>query len=161
MFDLLLHANGEKPEFRADWQEGLRGREADLVMVERFRGMDPGTPPPYRMRVTGLWRRPEAMGVRLEGESEAEDARIRAMRDRFADVAGLRQRPGHDTYGFHITLAYMIDWPDAAEAEEAERAIDEAEAELIKTHPVFELGAPEVCLFDDMEEFRPQFFLSP
>ena len=44
-------------------------------------------------------------------------------------------------------------------AAETDAALDAAEAALIAALPVVEIGAPEVCVFDDMTAFRELFRL--
>ena len=38
--------------------------------------------------------------------------------------------------------------------------LSEADSALLAALPTLDLGPPEVCLFDDMTEFRPLFSLS-
>ena len=95
----------------------------------------------------------------LAGADAAEERRLRALRDRLAEAAGLTHRPGHDAYMFHVTLAYLIAWPGAEEAARIDHLIHGAEGALAAALPRIRLGAPEVCLFTDMTAFRPQFTL--
>ncbi len=45
--------------------------------------------------------------VRLLPADDAMEARLRRLRDRLAEVTGIRE-PDHDRYRFHITLAYQV-----------------------------------------------------
>ncbi len=159
MFDMLLHGRRG-----AAWPQHLDptmpGRLADEATVEAVRGFALGTDPVFRMKVDGLTLSPSGMGVAVSGETPQEDARLRALRDRLAAATGLSARPGHAEYRFHITLAYLIDWPAPEDAREADAMLAEAEAALLAALPALDLGPPEVCLFDDMTEFRPLFALS-
>ncbi|MAS42575.1 MAG: hypothetical protein CML43_05380 [Rhodobacteraceae bacterium] len=159
-FDLILH-NRREPE---RWPEGLSpdlpAPEADAAITDRLRGFETGEVFPFRMAVRGLYAAPGGLGVALEGETPAEDARLRAMRHRIAARVGLAHRPGHADYPFHISLAYLTAWPETgALAAETDAALDAAEAALIAALPVVEIGAPEVCVFDDMTAFRELFRL--
>ena len=62
---LLDRRSEDTPEQRADWQEELRGREADLAMLERLRGADVGARPPYRLKCDGFWHYGFVMGFCL------------------------------------------------------------------------------------------------
>lgn len=159
LFDMVLHAR-RGPAWPRGLAQDLPGREADAATIERLRGFALDADPVFRMKPVGLTLSPSGMGVAMEGATPAEDARLRALRDRLAAATGLDARPGHADYRFHITLAYLIDWPSAAEAARADAALAAAEAALLSAAPVMELGPPEVCLFDDMTEFRPLFTLS-
>lgn len=159
MFDILLHGR-RGAAWPQDLDPTLDGRLADARMTERLRGFPLDTAPVFRMALDGLALSPSGMGVALRGETPAEDARLRALRDRMAAATGLSARPGHADYRFHVTLAYLIDWPAPQEAAEADAALAEAEAALLDALPALDLGPPEVCLFDDMTEFRPLFTLA-
>ncbi|MEE3101578.1 MAG: DUF1868 domain-containing protein [Pseudomonadota bacterium] len=155
-FDLVLHNRREAER----WPEGLApdlpAAEADAAVTDRLRGFATGEAFPFRLAVRGLYASSGGMGVALAGETPAEDARLRAMRDRIAARTGLAHRPGRASYPFHISLAYLIAWPETAEVAEAhDAALDAAEAALLAAMPVVEIGAPEVCVFDDKTEFRP------
>ena len=67
--------------------------------------------------------------------------------------------PGHDTYGFHISLAYVIGVFTPAELEDY-RASYAAWRDMIAAHaPVIELGRPEFCTFKDMRWFNRKLYL--
>ncbi|MBX5041072.1 hypothetical protein HJB51_11510 [Rhizobium lentis] len=82
-------------------------------------------------------------------------ARAVGMRDRLSDLLQLRH-PGHEDYVFHLSIAYLIRYPD-----ERQRAALAAQLfELLSgLSDEFELGAPEFCRFADMFAFHRQFFL--
>ncbi|MGR3780748.1 MAG: DUF1868 domain-containing protein [Albimonas sp.] len=159
MFDMLLHSR-RGAAWPRHLPQDMPGREADGIVVETLRGFALETAPVFRMKLDGLVLSPSGMGVAVSGETPAEDARLRALRDRLAAATGLSDRPGHDEYRFHITLAYLIDWPAPEDAREADAMLSEADSALLAALPTLDLGPPEVCLFDDMTEFRPLFSLS-
>ena len=100
-----------------------------------------------------------AKAVMEAGDLVSDEIVIAILRDRLAEAAGLTHRPGHDAYMFHVTLAYLIAWPGAEEAARIDHLIHGAEGALAAALPRIRLGAPEVCLFQDMTAFRPQFTL--
>lgn len=156
---LLDRRSEGDPNQRADWQGDLRGREADNAMLQRLRGADVGARPPFHFSYDGHWHYGFVMGFWLAGNTESEAERILAMQGRMEEAAGLEHRPRGIEFRTHLTLGYLLDWPNESEAEAIERAIDEADAELSARDIVFEFGPPEACLFDDLTEFRPQFSL--
>lgn len=113
------------------------------------------TPSPFRLNVSGYTPRINGIGLHLEPENDAENRRLRDLRDRLAHLLQIRH-PDHEAYGFHLSIAYFIRFPSADERDELDRLLFTHLQDLPKT---FELGSPEFCYFDDMFEFRRQFFL--
>ena len=158
IFDLMLHARRAPDRWPAALPADATEAEADAIMLERMRGAEPGDAPPWHVAPRGVYCG-LGVGVALAGADGAEERRLRALRDRLAEAAGLTHRPGHDAYMFHVTLAYLIAWPGAEEAARIDHLIHGAEGALAAALPRIRLGAPEVCLFQDMTAFRPQFTL--
>ena len=163
LFDLLLHDRRDPMLRPADLPADAPPEAADSFALGRMAGERAHAPPPWRMRVLGLEasaRSAACVAAALEPRDAAENARMRAMRDRWADATGLRHRPGHDAYVFHVTLAYLVRWPEGPALAAAERALGEASEALVAETPELNLHAAEVCVFDDMTEFRPRFVLA-
>ncbi len=159
VFDYLLHQRREM----AYWPKGLATdaseAEVDDWAAAQVRDLTLQEPPPFQIAPRGLYAADGGLGVDVGGVNRAEDARLRSVRDDLARAAGLTHRPGHDEYRFHITLAYLIAWPDAAEAAALDDAVDRAAEELAAVAPTFSLCAPELCYFHDMTAFARQFRL--
>lgn len=105
---------------------------------------------------------PEAVAdftVLLEAASSAEEHRLRRLRDQLSTALHIRA-PGHDTYRFHITLGYQIDWLTAAEADAFVAAQTRWMERVRAAAPRFALGRPEFCVFKDMFAFDRQFHLA-
>lgn len=96
--------------------------------------------------------------VPLEARSGGEDQRLRHLRDRLSEALHIRA-PGHDTYRFHITLGYQIEWLTAAEAEAFATAYAGWMKRIAAAAPRIDLGRPEFCTFKDMFAFDRQFYL--
>lgn len=93
-------------------------------------------------------------GLRLAGASAADDAVARAWRDALSAALGWRT-PSHLQYGFHTTLAYVIDrLPEPALPGyiEAMERLTQAFCARIQT---LDLARPALCRFDDMNAFPP------
>jgi hypothetical protein len=88
------------------------------------------------------------------GPVGAEDAAALATgRDRLADLFGYRH-PDHDSYVFHITFAYLLDWLPDAELPEVRAFLEAGLAEIRRAAPVIELTPPAFCRFEDMHHFE-------
>jgi hypothetical protein len=116
----------------------------------------------HRRREAGYW--PPFLSVKAT-EAEADAfvfARLSPLRPDAPSLPfrmtlqalGLTDRPGHEDYTFHITLAYAIAWPDGAAARTFGAALWEADAALRLEAPTFEIGPPELCRFRDMTRFE-------
>jgi len=92
-------------------------------------------------------------GLIVEGATAADRHAMADWRNRFADVFGYRH-PDHDSYQFHITMAYMIDWLDAASVPAWHAMLDEVTADIAARAPVLDLRAPAFCAFQDMNWFE-------
>jgi hypothetical protein len=80
---------------------------------------------------------------------------LRRLRDRLSELLHIRH-PAHDAYGFHVSLAYVIRSLPEMVKTELQALLD---AYLPTMPGEIQFGAPEFCLFDDMFEFRRQFYL--
>ncbi|OAA61294.1 RNA ligase/cyclic nucleotide phosphodiesterase [Niveomyces insectorum RCEF 264] len=117
-----------------------------------------GLQPPYRMRVCGFHSNGTGFGLRLEGATAAEEARMRRLRDRIADAFGFRA-PNHTTYRFHATIAYLrqfLDPGEGGDVAEWNKLFAELEP---KIQMEVELGPVEFCTFEDMYAFSRLFYL--
>ncbi len=157
LFDGLIHAEIAPGNRFAAMPDGA---DPDAWFLGRLRGFDPGEAAPFTVAPAAL----EAHGsgglwLRL-APLPGEDARLRRMRDRLADRLGLH-RSTHARYPFHISFAYLIDWPTPDEASAMDAALTQMDGVLKTALPAIRLGAPEVCLFQTMHRFDPQFRLGP
>lgn len=111
--------------------------------------------PPYHLRISGMDPLDVGIGIHLEFRDADEEARFRRMRDRISETLNLRH-PGHESYGLHLSLAYLLRYPtDEQKAELSKLVLDH-----LKDAPVdFELGAPEFCTFENMFAFKRLFYL--
>ncbi len=92
-------------------------------------------------------------GLTVAGASEYDERILRAWRDALAVPFGYRH-PDHDTYVFHITLAYVIErFPD--ERLGAWQALlDDCLATIQRDAPIIALNPPAFCSFVDMNHFE-------
>ncbi len=92
-------------------------------------------------------------GLVVEGATTADRHTMAAWRDAFAEAFGYRH-PDHDSYQFHITMAYMIDWLEDAALPSWQAMLDGVLDEITRRAPVLELRAPAFCSFEDMNWFE-------
>ncbi|KAF3912532.1 hypothetical protein ABW20_dc0108682 [Dactylellina cionopaga] len=100
------------------------------------------------MQKAGVWY---GIGLDIVGHTGSELATIKALRDRLADTLRYRQQ-WHDSYGLHMSMAYLIRKPTDAQHKELREILMNHFKEMPK---YFELGAPEFCTFEDMFNFKP------
>ncbi|NCC30817.1 MAG: DUF1868 domain-containing protein [Chloroflexia bacterium] len=125
--------------------------EADAFVYARVQPLVP--PTELVMRVVGIFFGDNLM-LTLEPADEATRTALHTYRASVAAATGIRF-PDHDTYGFHLSLAYRLIELTAAEEQVLasvchhwEPALRAAGAELV-------LPQPQLCRFDDMSHFVP------
>ncbi|KAL7933735.1 RNA ligase/cyclic nucleotide phosphodiesterase [Trichoderma chlorosporum] len=114
-----------------------------------------GLAPPYKMRVCGFDAAVVGIGLEVEGATPEEEKRLRRLRDRLADTLGFRA-PNHETYGFHITMAYLLRHIDGENRDALNQVFAQHLRELQRE---FELGPVEFCTFENMYAFPRLFYL--
>ncbi|KAB5554620.1 RNA ligase/cyclic nucleotide phosphodiesterase [Coniochaeta sp. 2T2.1] len=81
--------------------------ECTARFAEELSAFDLRCDPPYRISVRGIDPLQIGIGVHLEFTDAAEEALFRGLRDRISETLSLRL-PGHETYGLHISIAYLL-----------------------------------------------------
>jgi hypothetical protein len=125
--------------------------ESDEFFIERLANVQP--PAQLRMQPVGLSRGANLM-INLQPADETTTAALQSYREEVAVAGGVRF-PDHDSYRFHITLAYRIIALSSAQEAEHAAAVNSWENGLLERLGVFELGAAELVFFDDMFKFVP------
>lgn len=129
--------------------------ECDALFTAKLSAFDLRSDPPYRLRIAGWQPLVNGIALKLAPVTAAEEARLRDVRDRLSALLQI-SHPKHETYTFHLSIAYLIRHP--SEAQQA--ALSTMLFERLSGLPAeFELGAPEFCRFADMFAFDRQFFL--
>ena len=150
---------------RQPWPQGVPIdapiETCNAMLAQRLSGVRLACELPFRMVVDerSAANRASPITLHLQPADAGEAAKLRQVRNRIADALKMRA-PDHDRYQFHITIGYQIDWFTAAEQREYEAALLRWRTRLMAENVVFELGAPEYCVFEDMFAFRRQFALS-
>ena len=135
--------------------------ECNRVITERFARFRMNSELPLRFRLdeekTLAPQRPS--GLQLVPADEDEKLKIRKLRDRMADEVFRYRTADHDSFGFHISMAYQIRALTVVERREYQSILMDHLPVLIAAAPVIELGIPEFCTFGDMYRFEIQTFL--
>jgi hypothetical protein len=93
------------------------------------------------------------VGLTVTGATSEDKAVIKNWRDALAVPFGYRH-PDHDTYVFHITLAYPVDWLADDRLPAWQKLLDECLLYLERTAPIIEIHPPAFCSFKDMNHFE-------
>jgi len=141
-------------EYRRHWpywpQDQLSSTSIDaMTRLYRERLAQFSRPAPFRVKAVDV----VPTQVTIEGASPEDRALLKAWRDSLSDAFGYRH-PDHDTYRFHITLSYPVEWLAEEHLEAWQEVLGEGLALLQREAPVLELQPPAFCSFNDMEHFE-------
>lgn len=109
----------------------------------------------HRVRVTDLFA---GHSLTVTGATFEDEASLRAARKSLQEVTRMQQ-DGFETYVFHISLAYLIDWLSEPVAQDIAAFSDDLTARLCSGIGSIALGPIEFCTFNDMHHFEPMAFL--
>lgn len=91
--------------------------------------------------------------VRFLPKEEQDALNLKYFRDDVSEKLGLRF-PDHDSYRFHISIAYQLWETEEEEGKEISRICNDLNERLKKEPPVFTLAQPEMTYFDNMYAFH-------
>jgi len=91
-----------------------------------------------------------ALGVLLEPADQVTTDALHRYREELAIATGVRF-PNHDSYRFHITLAYRLSPPTSNTQQQIDAAIQRADIDLDDRG--FEIAQPVLTYFSDMTDF--------
>lgn len=110
--------------------------------------------PPQNLRMCMTYLRGRGLSFTLYPADEASYVAVWEYRNAIADATGVRF-PLHDSYQFHLTLAYNLVVLDDAEEAAFTAWRDKLGDELRCEIGVFDTGMPTLTFFDDMFAFVP------
>ena len=96
-----------------------------------------------------------ALVINLEPADDAEEAKMRGLRDRLSQIMQIRARD-HERYQFHTSQAYVMRSIPPDQMDGCRKLLDDATTRLRNIDAVIKIGDPAFCFFDDMFEFRPR-----
>lgn len=119
---------------------------------EHFIGTVTTVPPPAAIRMRFVETSRKSCAINLEPADRETALALQTYRDAVAEATGVRF-PNHDTYQFHISLAYrLIHLTDHEEAE-LDTLLTTVDRHLAQNFALFEPAAPQLTFFDDMFHF--------
>lgn len=99
-----------------------------------------------------------ASGLQLVPADAKEKLKLRMLRDQMATEVFRYRAADHETFGYHISLAYQMSGFTAQERREYQSRLAH-HLPAIAAAPVIEVGVPEFCTFGDMYRFEIQTLL--
>ncbi|WP_165452409.1 DUF1868 domain-containing protein [Paenibacillus thalictri] len=142
-----------KPE---QWSRHL-SLDAPLEETDRFFSQQftkVRVPEQFRMKFSHVNTSGIALTVNLLPAELEVEAALRTFRDEVSEWLGLRF-PNHDTYKFHISIAYKICQLTEEEESELQAFKEQAESILQKRFGVLTTSKPQLVFFSDMFKFDP------
>jgi hypothetical protein len=103
------------------------------------------------MTFIGGW----GMSFRLSPADEATYFALRNYREQLAAATGVRH-PDHETYEFHLTLAYQLQQLTEDEVADYRALRDDLAHTMRSEISIFEANTPLLTFFDDMFRFVPE-----
>jgi hypothetical protein len=131
----------------------------DQWMAEQLKAFFLDCALPLRMKVDLAPPVEAPFVLRLIPCDDAENARLRKLISRLADTLQIFPKD-IDTYRFHTTLGYSIQWLDDKEDAMFQALMAKWRRDVAAKSPQILMGAPEFCIFKDMFAFQRQFYLS-
>jgi len=98
-------------------------------------------------------------GLQLAPADTDENRKIRRLRDQLANEVFRYRAADHDTFGFHISLAYQMKGLTNEERREYQSILTQQLPAIVAAAPVIEFGVPEFCTFETMYRFEVQALL--
>lgn len=153
----------DKSRVRGSWPTDVLPLDAELsdvnaLFAEKLRHFDlRDQGPSYHMRVVHFGALEAGIALEVEPATHAENARIRALRDRLAETLGVKL-PGtaHENYVFHIGVGYLLRWLDDDQKAELTEILSDA---VLAMPLEYELGAAQFSTFENMFAFDKVLYL--
>ncbi len=146
-FDLLLDEVREPERWSRFLPLDAPLEDADALLRPAVESV----PVPRPELVGGVLRAQPGIAFDLRPVDADMEHSLRSYRERLSDATGVRA-PNHLTYGFHLTLAYVIRQPPIEAMPPITDALSRAEQVLTGVGP-FTLQPPDFRCFSDMSTF--------
>lgn len=108
----------------------------------------------FNIKVIGI----TPVGLTVAGATDEDTVIINEWRDALSMPFGYRH-PDHDTYVFHITFAYIVDWLADARLPAWQELFANSLDFLEREAPLIEINPPAFCRFNDMNHFEELLIL--
>ncbi len=130
-------------------EPGMRRDALSALMLDAVR--DVTFDPAPRARMTDLYC---GKSLTVTGADPGGEAPLRAMRETLRRATGITP-PDFDTYAFHITLAYLVDWLTESTAQALVEFSADLTGQFAPALSEIPLGPVELCNFETMHHFEP------
>ena len=130
--------------------------ECNQILKERIGRATFSLSLPLRFRIdTDPKSQPkDVSSIRLLPLDEAENRKVRDLRNRLSDVMKIRA-PDHDLYRFHISLGYWVQPRTSEELADYDGVLAAALKKLTSEIQSIDLQAPIFCTFENMLSYTP------
>lgn len=151
VFSLICEPRRAQTEWTSHLPLSATIEELDQCFIK---ALAPVTPPSgFRMVMTYLGR--WGLSFRLSPADQDTHIALQTYRNQVSDASGVRY-PDHDTYQYHMTLAYQLIMLDKAEQAAYADFCYQWGEKLRCEIGVFETGTPVLTFFEDMFAFVPE-----
>jgi hypothetical protein len=150
VFSLVCYERRSSDEWTDQLPLDTPMEEADAFFLARATTV----PAPQQLRMCMTFVGGWGMSFRLHPADEATYLALRGYRTAIARATGVRY-PDHDTYEFHLSLAYILQYLTDDEYQAYANFRYEAGERLRAEIGVFTAPAPVLTFFDDMFRFVP------
>lgn len=131
--------------------DGLTDRDAVTAhMAGQVRGLK--LPQRQRVRMASFYA---GLGLTMQGADESAEISLRATRTRLKEATGISHAADFETYVFHVTFAYLLEWLSDETALEVAEFCSDLTDRFKNDFGTLELGPIEFCNFDSMHHFEP------
>jgi hypothetical protein len=133
----------------------LAEADSDMKTIDKAfkRAIDPiPIPSTIRMKIDSCTARSVNLSP-YDAYDEETRSGLRRYRESVVAATGVRL-PGHDTYGFHITLSYQLMNLTPEENRTLDPVLETVHKRLSKGPAYFEPGPPRFVIFNNMHEFH-------
>lgn len=138
------------------WSSGLALdaslEETDDYFIETVAQVP--SPDNFRMEFSHLNLGTSGLSLYLKPVDDDVEKALCDYRDTLAEATQIRF-PDHDSYGFHLSLAYRIIELTEDEKQQEQQFAERMNQQLSETFGVFDTGKPTLTFFDDMFTFLP------
>jgi len=126
------------------------------VDAELSRLLEPlSFPKDISMKASVVGRLDIGLHVLLEPAEQELAKELESFRDAVSRATGIRP-PAHETYPFHVTLAYRLRYLSAEQERDLHRFTQRMDASLVETFGILELEPARLVFFEDMFAFPTQ-----
>ncbi|PJF33835.1 MAG: DUF1868 domain-containing protein, partial [Phototrophicales bacterium] len=126
--------------------------ETDEYFIQTVAQVSP--PDNFRMTCSHLALGNVGLSLTLQPADDATAHALADYRDRIATVTGVRH-PDHETYVFHLSLAYRIICLNDEEELQLQNLAERIQPQLQERFGILNTGKPILTFFDDMFAFYP------